>query len=82
MIGHFRKPLHAGGLVGRVGPAGADVDPARDGAVDEDLLLLLQQLDQLLLGADIAPDAPVGVVEIADDGGLLGEGGRGQCPGT
>ena len=39
------------------------------------LPLLLQQRDQLLLGADVALDAPVGVVEVADDGGLLGEGG-------
>ena len=66
-------PLDAGGLVGRVGLAGSDVDPARDGLVDDGLLLLLQQRDQLLLGADVAPDAPVRVVEEADDASLLGE---------
>src|SRR2546427_11479318 len=35
--------------------------------------LLLQQLDQLLLGADKSPDLPVCVVEKADDRGLLFE---------
>ena len=65
------QPLDAGGFVGRVGLAGADVDPARDGLVDDDLLLLLQQRDQFLLGTDVAPDAPVGVVEEANDGGLF-----------
>ena len=50
------------------------VEAAGDGAVDDGLLLLLQQLDQLLLGADVASDAPVRVVEEADDGGLFGEG--------
>ena len=49
---------------------------ARNGLVDDGLLLLLQQRDQLLLGADVAPDAPVGVVEEADDGGLFGERGE------
>ena len=48
-----------------------DVDQP-NGLVDDGLLLLLgQQRDQLLLGADVAPDAPVGVVEEADDGGLF-----------
>ena len=46
--------------------AGSNVDLARDGLVDDGLLLLLQQLDQLFLGADVAPDAPVGVVEETD----------------
>ena len=54
--------------------AGSDVDLARDGLMDGGLLLLLQQRNQLLLGADVALDAPVGVVEEADDGGLFGEG--------
>jgi len=48
------------------------VEATGDGAVDDGLLLLLQQLDQLLLGADVAPDPPVRVVEEADDRGLLG----------
>ena len=71
---HVAQPLHAGGLVGRVGLAGAHVNLAGDGLVDEGLLLLFQQRHQLLLGADVAPDAPVGVVEEADDGGLFAEG--------
>ena len=48
---------------------GTDVDLARDG-----LLLLLQQLDQFPLGADVALDATVRVVEVAGNGGLFGEG--------
>ena len=74
MLRHVPEPLHAGGLVGRVGLAGAGVLLARHGLVDEGLLLLLQQRDQRLLGADIAPDAPMGVVEESDDGGLFREG--------
>ena len=69
MLRHVAQPLHAGGLEADVG-----VEAAGDGAVDDGLLLLLQQLDQLLLGADVAPDPPVHVVEEADDGGLFGEG--------
>ena len=57
---------------------GSDVDLARDGLVDDGLLLLLQQRNQLLLGADVAPDAPVGVVEEPDDGGCSARGGRGK----
>ena len=54
---------------------GADVgiEAAGDGLVDDGLLLLLQQRNQLLLGVDVAPDALVGVVEEADDGGLFRE---------
>ena len=74
---HVAQPLDTGGPVGRVGLAGTDVDLTGDGLVDDGLLLLLQQRTQLLLGADVAPDAPVGVVEEADDGGLFGEGGIG-----
>ena len=71
---HVPKPLHAGGLVGLVRLPGANVDLARNGLVDEGLFLLLQQRNQLLLGADVAPDAPVGVIEEADDSGLFREG--------
>jgi hypothetical protein len=53
------------------------MEAAGDDAVDNGLLLLPQQLDQLLLGVDVAPDAPVRVVEEADDGGLFGEGWEG-----
>ena len=38
---HIPQPLHAEGLVGRVGLAGADVELAHDGLVDDDRLLLL-----------------------------------------
>ena len=73
MLRHVAQPLHAGGLEADVG-----VEAAGDGAVDDGLLLLLQQLDQLLLGADVAPDPPVRVVEEADDGGLFGPGRNGD----
>ena len=79
---HLPQPLDTRGLVGRVGLAGTNVDLAGDGLVDDGLLLLLQQRNQLLLGADVAPDAPVGVVEEADDGGLFGEGGGGEGSST
>ena len=69
MLRHFSKPLDIGG---RVRLAGSDVDLTRDGLMDDGLLLLLQQRNQLLLGADVAPDASVGVVEEADDGDLFG----------
>ena len=55
---HVPQPLHTGGLEADVG-----VKAASDGAVDDGLLLLLQKRNQLLLGADVAPYAPVGVVE-------------------
>src|SRR6266852_3636627 len=67
MLRHVAEPFHAGGLEADVG-----VEAMGDGAVDDGLLLLLQQLDQLLLGADVAPDAPVGVVEEAGNRGLFG----------
>ena len=78
MLRHVPQPLDAGRLVGRVGLAGADVDPARDRLVDDGLLLLLQQRDQLLLGADVASNAPLGVVKKADDGDLFGQGWKGK----
>ena len=68
MLRHIPQPLHTGGLEANVG-----VEAAGDGAVDDGLLLLLQQLDQLLLGVDVAPNPTVGVVEEADDGGLFEE---------
>ena len=69
MRGDVAEPLDAGGLEGDVG-----VEAAGDGAVDDGLPLLLQQRDELLLGADVAADAVVDVVEVADDGALFGEG--------
>ena len=74
VLRHLPQPLHAGGLVGWVRPTGADIDLAGDGLVDDDPLLLLQQLNQLLLGTDVAPDTPVSVIEEADDGGLRRKG--------
>ena len=41
--------------------------------MDDGLLLFLQQPDDLLFAADIAADTFVGVIEIADNGGLFGE---------
>src|SRR5690606_30526489 len=73
MLRHIPQPLHTGGLEADVG-----VEAAGDGAVDDGLLLLLQQLDQLLLGADVPPNPPVRVVEEADDGSLFGEGWKGD----
>src|SRR5665648_450637 len=72
MLRHIPQPLHARGLEADVG-----VEAAGDDAVDDGLLLLLQQLDQLLFGADVAPDPPVLVVEELHDGGLFGEGWEG-----
>ena len=73
MRGDVAEPLDAGGLEGDVG-----VEAAGDGAVDDGLPLLLQQRDELLLGADVASDAVVDVVEVADDGALFGEGWEGE----
>ena len=78
MLRYLPQPLHPGVLVGRIRLTGSDIDLARDGLVDDGLLLLLQQLDQPFLGADVALDTPVGVVEEAGDGGLLGERRKGD----
>ena len=48
MLRHRAQPLHAGGL-----EADVRVEAAGDGAVNDRLLLLLQQLDELLLGANV-----------------------------
>ena len=73
MLRHVAKPLDAGGLESDVG-----VEAAGDGLVDDGLPLLLQQRDELLLGADVRPDAPVHVIQVADDGCLLGDGWEGE----
>ena len=54
MFRHISEPLDAGGLEADVG-----VEAAGDGLVDDGLLLLLQQAYELLLGVDVASDAPV-----------------------
>ena len=75
MLRHVAEPLDAGGLEADVG-----VEAPGDGPVDDGLLLLLQQRNELPLGGDVAADAPVRVVQVADDGGLFGEGWEGeQC---
>ena len=63
---HVAQPGHSRGFERRVG-----VEAAGDGVVDDDLALLFQQGDESLFGADVAGNAVVGVVEVADDGGLL-----------
>ena len=69
MLRHIAQPLHPRRLEPYVG-----IEAAGDGLLDDGLLLLVQQRDQLLLGADVAANAAVNVVEVADDGELLGEG--------
>ncbi len=66
---HILQPLDVGGPVGRVGPAGADVDTTCHGFVDDGLLLLLQKRNQLLFGADLAVDPAIDVIEEAGNGG-------------
>src|SRR5215510_5373799 len=67
MLRHVAQPLHARRFEADVG-----VEAASYGAVDDYLLLFLQQLDQLVLGLDVAPNSPVHVIEQTDDSGLLG----------
>ena len=50
------------------------VKAAGDSMVDSGPSLFLEQADEPLLGADVAVNKPVGMVEVADDGGLLCEG--------
>ena len=66
---HIAKPLHARWLEAHIG-----VKAARDRVVDDRLPIFLQQFDEPLPAADVTADAPVGVVQIADDGGLLRSG--------
>ena len=49
MLRHVAQPLHAGWLEADIG-----IEAARNRAMNDCLLLLLQQLDQFLLGADVA----------------------------
>ena len=48
------------------------MEPSGDRLLDDGLALLFQQGDEPLFGADVAVDELVGVVEVADDGGLFG----------
>lgn len=63
---HVAEPLHAGGL-----ERDTEIEPAGDGAVDDVLLLLVEERDQPALSTDGAADAGIGVLEEPDDGGLL-----------
>ena len=72
MIRNVAEPGDVGVLEGDVG-----VEAAGDGAVDDTLLLLVQQPNQLPLGADEAVDLPVRVVQKPHDGRLFTR--RGQC---
>ena len=73
MLRHVTEPVDAGGLEADVG-----VEAAGDGPVDDGLLLLHQHANQLLLDVDVALDAPVHVVQVADDGALFWEGREGN----
>ena len=41
-----------------------------------------KQRDELLLGADVATDAVVHVIEVSDDGALFGKGWEGEIGAT
>ena len=69
MLGNISKPFDS-----RMLQFGTRVEPSCDGLVDDRLLLLVQQGDELLLGPDVPPDEPIGMVEEANDGGLFGKG--------
>src|SRR5439155_21182622 len=69
MLWHPPQPLDAGEL-----EADVRIEAAGYGSVDDRLLLLLQQLDHLLLGAHVAPDLSVRVVDEANDRCLFREG--------
>ena len=66
---HIAQPLDARGFEAHIG-----VKAARDCVVDDRLPIFLQQFDEPLPATNIAVDALVGLIEIADDGGLFGEG--------
>src|ERR1017187_2223219 len=66
MLRDVAEPGDAGGFEGDVG-----IQAARDGAVDDGLLLLVEQRHQLLLRPNRPLNPPVRVVEKPHDGGLL-----------
>ena len=71
MLGHIAKPRDAGGF-----EADARVEAAGDGAVDDRLLLLFEELDQPLLRADQPGGRRAVRVEKAHDKLLLRIGGN------
>ena len=52
-----------------------------DGLAHDGLPLLLQQSDEPFLGLNVVTDAPVNIVQVADNGILLGEGRKGNTDG-
>src|SRR4051812_584001 len=66
MRGNLAEPLQAG-----VFQANVRVEASGHGVVDDEPLLLIQELDELLLGPDVVPDPAIGMVEKADDRHLL-----------
>src|SRR6266487_4427932 len=66
MFWNVAQPVDAGRL-----ESGVRIDAAGDSTLDDYLLLLLQQFDQLQLGADIALDSTVGITKEPHNQGLL-----------
>ena len=66
MFRHITEPGDTGGFEFDVGVKSSD-----DGAVDDDLFLLIEQPDQFPLGADYAVDLPVRVIQKPYDGRLF-----------
>ena len=69
VLRHLPQPLDAGVLQLHVG-----LEAPGYGAVDDGLFLLFQQPDQLLLRPHKPPHPPLHMIQIANDGGLFGEG--------
>ena len=65
------QPRNAGGFEGHSG-----VQATGDGAVDDGLLLFVEERNDFALGADGALQPPASPLKEAHDGGLLG--GRGE----
>jgi len=66
MFRHVPEPLHARGFEADVG-----IEAASDSAVDDGLLLLLQQLDHLLLSQDVPPNPPIHIIKKPHDRDLF-----------
>lgn len=68
MLRNIAEPVDAGGL-----EADIRIKPPRHRPMDDGLLLLLKERDEFLLGLDIPPNLPVGMIQKPHDGGLLCE---------